>query len=137
VPKVDTIAIARDAFGEIANRFPSLRMTEEVGTPVEISIIIPVQPGCGQKIWLCLQNIDELHFSVGHFWLEWFPCTDNARVESYVEAVTGVLEHYRGKKCVKAELQAPEGSNWHTVGTWSTLWLPMPWTKGFKEIRNI
>jgi predicted N-acyltransferase len=54
----------------IASRFPNLRMAEDQGKPVEISITLPVQPGLKQKVWLCLQNKDELHFQVGHFWLE-------------------------------------------------------------------
>jgi hypothetical protein len=139
----DSETIARRAFSDIAARFPSVQMVEDVGVPVEISIAIPAQPGCNQTVWLCLQNLNELHFSVGSFWLEWFPCTNPQRVDSYVDAVVGyllgkyrVLEHYRCAKCVKAELQAPEGANWRTLGTWRTLHLPFPWRKTLKEIRN-
>ncbi len=139
----DPETIARRAFSEIAARFPSLHIVEDVGVPVEISLTIPAQPGCTQKVWLCLQNTDELHFSVGNCWLEWFPYTNRQRVESYVDAVVGflsgkyrILEHYRGAKCVKAELQAPENARWRTLGTWRTLSLPIPWRKTFKEIRN-
>jgi len=67
----DTEAIARSVFADIAERFPPLRMVENSGEPVEISITIPVQPGVSYKVWLCLQNHDELHFSAGHLWVEW------------------------------------------------------------------
>jgi predicted N-acyltransferase len=66
----DTEAIARDVFAQIATRFPALRMIENHDDPVEISITIPVQPGLSHKVWLCLQNHDELHFAAGHFWCE-------------------------------------------------------------------
>ena len=65
------LAVARQAIAEIAARFPSLQMIEEPEAPVELSILIPVQPGLNHKVWLALQNNDGLHLSVGHFWLEW------------------------------------------------------------------
>ena len=140
---MDTIKIARQAVADIAARFPTLRMVENPKDPVELSITLPVQPGLKQKVRLCLQNYDELHFSVGNFWLEWFPCTNPDRVREYVKIVCGylsgeyrVLEHYRGKRCVKAELQAPVAANWKTIATWSRLSLPIPWGKSFNEVRN-
>lgn len=120
----DTEAIARGAFAEIAKRFPSLQMVENHDDPVEISITIPAQPGLSCKIWLCLQNGDELGFSVGHFYCEWFPCTKPDRVGKYLAAVAGflsgnyrILEHYSGKRCYKAKLQRPEGDSWRTIAT--------------------
>jgi hypothetical protein len=87
---------------------------------VEISITMPVQPGLSHKIWLCLQNFDELGFSVGHFYIEFFPCTKPDRVEKYMDAVSGflsgnyrILEHYRGTKCYWAQLQKPQGLSDH------------------------
>jgi hypothetical protein len=139
----DAETVARHAFSEIAARFPSLNIVENVGDPVEISLTIPPQPGCKYSVWLCLQNFDELHFSVGNFWLEWFPCTKPERVKSYIDAVSGflsgkyrVLEYYRGEKCVKAKLQAPQSEKWRTLGTWSTLALPFPLRRTVREIRN-
>ena len=141
--RIDTEQIAEAAFAEIAARFPGLQVIRETDAPVEISLTLPVQPGLAHKVWLCLQNDDELHFSVEHFWLEWFPCTDPSRVRDYVDAVCGylsgqyrILEHYRGKKCVMAALQAPDGAGWKTIGTWGTPWWPIPWKKTFKEVRN-
>jgi hypothetical protein len=63
----DTEAIARNVFAEIARRFPSLQMVETHDDPVEISITMPVQPGLSHKVWLCLQNGDELGFSSATF----------------------------------------------------------------------
>jgi hypothetical protein len=140
---VDTLEIAKGAFERIREAFPRLEVVEDTTSPVEISLDIPVQPGLKHRVNLNLQNADELHFSVGSFWLEWFPCTDSAMVDSYVEAVTGfisgrlrVLEHYRGKRCIKAELQAPANGEWNTIGTWSTLSLPIPWRIELRVISN-
>ena len=141
--EMDTLQIARQAVAEIAARFPTLNMVENPQEPVDLSITLPIQPGLKQKVWLCLQNNDELHFTVGHFWLQWFPCTNPDRVRAYIDAVCGylsgeyrVLEHYRGKCCVKAELQVPSAADWETIGATSHLWLPIPWGKSFNEVRN-
>jgi hypothetical protein len=94
-------------------------------------------------VWLALQNNDELHFSVEHFWLEWYPCTKPSRVSEYIAAVIGflsgeyrVLEHYRGKRCVKAELQAPSDGGWQTIGTWSNLLSFLPMRQSFRAVSN-
>ena len=138
-----TYFIARRAFGEIAKRFPALQMIEEPDAPVEISIHLPVQPGLKYTVWLALQNDDELHFSVEHFWLEWFPCTDPLRVERYVRAVTGfisgdfrILEFSCFGHCFKAKLQAPNGDGWETIGTWGNLGLRIPFLITRREVRN-
>lgn len=143
VNAVDTLEIARHAFERIREAFPTLEVVEDTAAPVEISLNIPVQPGMKHRMNLNLQNVDELHLSVGSFWLEWFPCTDSAKVDSYVEAVTGfisgqlrVLEHYRGKRCIKAELQAPANGGWNTIGTWSTLSFPIPWRIEQRVVSN-
>ncbi len=136
-------AIARQAISEIATRFPSLKMIEEPEAAVELSILIPVQPGLNHKVWLALQNNDELHFSVGHFWLEWFPGTNPTRVAEYIGAVIGflsgeyrVLEHWRGNRCVKAELQAPSNGSWQTIGTWRNLFSFLPLRRSLREVSN-
>ena len=138
-----TEAIARGVFAEIAESFPSLKMVENHGEPVEISVTMPVQAGLSHEVWLCLQNFDELGFSVGHFYCEWFPCTKPRRVEEYLHAVIGflsgeyrILEHYNGAKCYKAKLQKPEGDRWHTVANWRTIWFPLSLKKVVKEVRN-
>jgi hypothetical protein len=140
---VDTEAIARGAFAEIAKRYPCLRMVENHDDPVEISITMPTQPGLAHEVWLCLQNRDELGFSVGHFYCEWFPCTKPDRVKKYLDAVAGflsgkyrILEHYRGTKCSKAKLQKPEGDRWRTVASWATISIPVSLKKAVRELRN-
>ncbi|WP_374301315.1 hypothetical protein [Ferrovibrio sp.] len=140
---MNALQAARNALSEIARRFPTLRMEEQPDDPVELSIKLPVQPGLSHDIWLGFQNENELHFSVGHFWMEWFPCTDKAKAAAFVDAVTGfisgryrILEHYRGKKCVRAELQMPDGDKWRTISSWARPSLPFPLKKQFREIRN-
>jgi len=119
-------------------------MVENQDDPAEISITMPVQPGLSQKLWLCLQNQDELGVSVGqHFYIEFFPCTKPERVKKYLDAVTGflsgryrVLEYYRGSTCYRAQLQKPEGDHWRTIASWATIWIPLWFKKTVKELRN-
>ena len=121
----DPLGIAQEAFSRIGARSPGLAMKQDMSAPVELSIEIPVQPGLKYAVHLNLQNRDELHFSVENFWLEWFPCTDPSRVEAYIETVSGflsghyrILEHHRGRRCTRADLQKPApGGGWTTIGT--------------------
>lgn len=135
--------IARDAILQISTYFPWLKLEENEGDPVELSVTAPIQDGIHQKIWLALQNDDELSFGVGNFQVEWFPCTDPDNASEFVKAVCGYIdgkyriwEHYRGHRCIKAELQSPEEAGWKTVATWSLLWWPFPLKKSFREVRN-
>ena len=138
-------ANARQAFDDILARFPNLEFVESEGSENELDIKIIVQTGIQYEVWLSFQNDDELHLGIGEFWGEWFPCTDIKVVNDYITAVAGcldggfrVIEHYRGTRCLKAELQAPDNNDWSTVYTWSRLWLPFPWTsKVSKEVRNL
>ena len=139
-----TEKIARAAFGEIAASFPRLEMIEEAHVQVEMDLHLPVQPGLKHRVWLSFQNSDELHLSVGHFWCEWFPCTDEARVRAYVDAVRGFLsgayrslEHHRNGDCFKAQLQRPVDGSWETVATWSKLRMPSFSKTTYRVIANV
>lgn len=140
----DNLIIAKAAFAEIAKKFPNLSMVENPEDPVDLSMTLPVQQGLKYKLWLSLQNKDELHFGVGdHFHIEYFSCAKPENVELFVRAVTGfvagelrVLAHYRGHRCVKSELQKRTHNSWHTVGTCMGLYWPIPWQKTYKVLRN-
>ena len=139
-----TEAIARSAFAQILAANPGLRWIENTEDPVEISISLPAQPGLNHKIWLALQNEDELHFSVGHFWLEWFPCTNALKTQSFIEAVCGfisgdcrVVEQYKGSECVKATLQCRDGETWQAIGAWSKLRFPSFSAAATKILANV
>ena len=100
--------------------------------------------GLSHKVSLCLQNHDELGFSAGRLYCERFPCTKSAKVEKYLDAVTGflsgryrILEHYRGTKCYWAQLQKPEGETWRAVANRATVWIPVFFRKTIKELRNL
>lgn len=142
--KSESVKIAEQAFARIIAGPPELIATPRLNDPVDVSIDLPVQPGLKHSVWLALQNDDELHFSVGRFWLEWSPCRDAATVDAYTEAVRGflagryrVLEHERNGECFKAELQAPAPQGWETVGTWSKLLVPSFSEAHFNVIQNI
>lgn len=122
-----TLEIAENAFAEIAGRFPSLIQHRRPDDPVEISIEIPEQPGLKHRVWLALQNGDELTLGIGAvFQTEWFPCTKPEKVDRYIAAVTGflsgefrVVAFLRDGRCVKARLEQPTGHAWRTVGYWA------------------
>ena len=139
-----SVEIAKQAFARILAALPHLIAERQPNEQIELQVELPVQPGLKHHVWLALQNNDELHFRVGHFWLEWFPCTDAAKVESYVAAVQGflsgryrVLESERNGRCFKSELQAPVLHGWETIGTWSRVRLPSFSRISFNVIQNI
>jgi|SRR5271165_95872 len=105
---------------------------------------IPAQPGLSFKIDLNLQNVDEFHLSASALWVEWFPCTNPKKVAQYFEAVSGlrsgrfrVLERWRGRRAVKAELQSSRKDGWESISGCSHL-LSIPWLqKSFKVVQNL
>lgn len=128
----DAETAARRAIETVLGRFPELASHNNPGDPVELSVTIPVQTGVRYEVWLAHQNGDELHFSVGHFWLQWYPCTEPERCQAFVDAVSGylagdfrVVEYLRLGRCFKAELQAPAGEDWKCIGTTKRLALPL------------
>jgi len=140
----DTADIARRCFEDIAAAFPELESRFHRNDPVELAMDIPRQHGLEHEIKLNLQNEDELHFSVGNFWCEWFPCRRPEKVEAFKRAVIGfiagdyrILEHLRGKRAFKAQLQAPDGTSWVTVAEWATLTWPFPLKKTTRVVRNL
>jgi hypothetical protein len=84
--------IASATFERIRAAFPTLTMNLDLHPAhVELAMDIPVQPGLPFKVWLDFQKGDELTLSASHFWYEWFPCTNQKKVDEYVEAVSGLL----------------------------------------------
>ncbi len=137
-------AVARRVFAELAARFASLTMEEHPEDPVEISIVIPEQEGCRYRVWLALQNGDELHLLVENFWLEWFPCTNPKVAELYLAAVSGflsgdyrIMEYSFLGECYLARLQAPHARGWKTIGTWTNLGVRLPGLIKTREVRNV
>lgn len=113
--------IALCTFEKIQAAFPALSMKLDLHpAQVDLAMEIPAQSGLPFDVHLNLQNLDELHLSASALWYEWFPCTNPRKVERYLEAVSGllsgefrILEHWRGKRPVKAQLQLPSA----TAGT--------------------
>jgi len=110
---------------------------------VDLEIDIPAQVGLSFRVNLNLQG-DELHLSASRFSVEWFPCTKPEKVDKYFEAVSGllsgrfrILEHWRGKRPVKAQLQRPNPGGWENVATWLDGSAVLPWPrKTFKVVQN-
>ena len=111
---------------------------------VELAMDIPTQPGLLFHIDLNFQNLDELHLSASALWVEWFPCTIPGESDEYFKAVSGllsgeyrILEHWRGKRAIKAELQCPMAYGWKSIKTSTHLpFLPWP-RKVFKVVQNL
>jgi hypothetical protein len=139
------VEIALSTFEIIKGRFPSLSMNlDSHHAYVDVMMDIPAQSGLCFNVNLNLQNIDELHLAASAFWCEWFPCTNPKKVERYIEAVSGVLsgefrilEHWRGKRPVKALVQRPHGSGWKNFATWGDISVLVPWPKKtLKVVQN-
>jgi hypothetical protein len=141
--RVDRASIVT-LFEGIECEFPNLHMQLQAVHPhVDLMLDIPRQPGLVFGVSLNLQG-DELHLSAGSFWLEWFPCTDAKIVARYRESVTGllsgeyrILEHYVGKRTVKAQLQRPVGEKWETIGTSSGIGGFLPWRRSTRVLQNL
>jgi hypothetical protein len=137
--------IASATFGKIRAAFPMLTMNLDVRPAhVELAMDIPAQPGLSFKVWLAFQNGDELTLSASRFWGEWFPCTRQKKVDKYLEAVFGllsgrfrILEHWRGGRVVRAELQSPTDGKWKSVATSINISGLIPWPpKKLRVVQN-
>ena len=135
---------ALTVFDRLRAAFPSLTMElDRKPEHVDLSMSIPCQSGLLFDVHLNLQNRDELHLSAGALWVEWFPCTNQDEKEAYLDAVSGllsgrfrILEHRRGRRVVRAEIQRPRGETWETIATWAAPSVPWP-RKTFTLLRNV
>jgi len=145
MPRTKQFEIALSTFEKIRAAFPALTMNLVLDDPhVDLAMDIPAQPGLAFKMDLNLQNLDELHISASTLWVEWFPCTKPEKADMYFEAVSGllsgefrILEHWRGRRPVKAQLQRPIRGGWESVATWGNVSAIVPWPKKtFKVVQN-
>jgi hypothetical protein len=136
--------IALSTFERIRAAFPALAMDLDLHpSQVDVALNIPAQHGLSFDVHLNLQNCDELHLSASALWVEWFPCTNPQKAGKYFEAVSGllsgqfrILEHWRGNRVVKAQLQRPSHGRWKTMANWLVM-LSIPWPpKTFKIVQN-
>ncbi len=136
--------IALSTFEKIRAAFPALTMNLDLHPKnVDLEMEIPAQAELLFRVNLNLQG-DELHLSASRFWVEWFPCTKPEKVDRYFEAVSGllsgefrILEHWRGRRPVKAQLQRPIRGAWESLATWGDVSAIVPWPKKtFKVVQN-
>jgi hypothetical protein len=137
--------IALSTIERLRAEFPALSMEFDLQPEgVDLAVDIPVQAGLSFPVFLNLQNLDELCVQTSSLNVSWFPCTNPQNVEKYWEAVSGllsgrfrILQHWRGKRVVKAELQQPTDEGWKTITGCSYLYSVMPWPpKRFKVVQN-
>ena len=139
----ENMAMAIELFKRIQDDFPNLTMRLDMKPiNVDMGLEIPEQNGLLVPVNLSLQS-DELHMNAGSFCLEWFPCQEEFIQKTFLGAVRGflsgrfrILEHCRGNRVVKAELQEPKGDGWKTIGTWSTVHMPWPFRRTTRTIQN-
>jgi hypothetical protein len=126
---------ASEVFNHIRAALPHLRIEPYLANGnVDAGIEVPVQGQLRFVVYLYLTG-DELNLTAGKgFWLEWFPATDPQVIAEYREVAVGLLsgeyrvvEHLRGNRLVKGQLQRPDGRGWQTVGTWRDLRSWRPW----------
>ncbi|MBY0224604.1 MAG: hypothetical protein K2Q28_02220 [Hyphomicrobium sp.] len=134
---------AHQLIATLAKRCPDLEIVPSEHSAGELGWNIPVQQGLTTELWLSFSNNDEMHFSLENFRISFFPCTDSIEGEKFVDAVSGfidgtyqIIEHYRGSRCVRADLQKPNGDEWETIASSSRLHWPLPYRKTFKTIKN-
>src|SRR5258707_3920574 len=126
--------IALSTFEKIRAAFPALTMNLDLHPKnVDLEMEIPAQAELLFRVNLNLQG-DELHLSASRFWGEWFPCTKPAKVDRDFEAVSGllsgefrILEHWRGRRPVKAQVQRPIRGAWERLATWGDASAIVPW----------
>ena len=87
--------------------------------PVELYMKFPTQTRLRAGFSLMLENEDELHFCVGHYRKAYFPMDDPKVLQLFRSHVLGfvageyrVLEHFRGQRFKRAELQCRKGLEW-------------------------
>jgi hypothetical protein len=131
-------------FERIRAAHPGLHMVLDADPrDVDVELTIPEQEAVAFPIRLNRQG-DELHLEAGdHFALEWFPARDRDVADRYFDAVDGLLagrcrivEHYRGRRAVRAELEALRGGDWRVLGTWSRARFPVPWRTTRRVLTN-
>jgi hypothetical protein len=134
---------AHQLIATVAKRYPDPEIVSSERTAGELDWNIPVQPGLTTELWLSFSNEDEMHFSVGEFHVSYFPISPPGPGEEFVDAVSGfidgtyqIIEHYRGSRCVRADLQKPNGDAWETMASWGRLHWPIPYSKTYKTIKN-
>jgi hypothetical protein len=112
---------------DVASHFQ--RLADEFGlsfqldplAPVELSLTFPRQPGLQRDIWVCLQNDDELWFTVDRFTYCAFPYPEVwPTYETLLKGIflgTCMVQH-NGRTSV---LMSLEGSEWTRVAVYWTL----------------
>ncbi len=136
----DEIHIARRAFDQICAHFPTLQYQLDANPHhVDLELNFPAQPDLLFDVTLTLQNRDELHLHASLLWVSWFPSSDPAVVGAFVEAVVGlisgefrIVEHRRGRRTVRAELQHPVDRHFETLT--GNSFLSFPWPRKRLEI---
>lgn len=109
---------------EINRRFPHLCTTLiQDHAHVDAMLEIHEQQGLLFAVSINLQG-DELHLNAGEFRCEWFPCSKDAVVAWFLEAVCGLLagdmrivEYKRGDLGVRAILQRCQSGKWRRVAS--------------------
>jgi hypothetical protein len=108
-------------FRRIAKNF-NLEVLKQEEDSVELSMLLPVQPGLKSEIWLCLQNIDELWFVVEDITCSMFPFKEVK--DDFEQALSGLLSgeyrlvlwnKYGDELPFKGEIQRPRDNGWETV----------------------
>jgi|TARA_R110002072_G_scaffold288375_1_gene454548 hypothetical protein len=114
-------------FRKIANNF-KLEVLKQEDDSIELSMILPIQPGLKSEIWVCLQNIDELWFVVENITCSMFPFKEVK--DDFEEVLSGLLSgKYRlviwtNEKCdlpFRGKIQCPTDDGWKDIHSYESL----------------
>ncbi len=119
------IRLAEELFQGVAAEL-ELDIAIDEDVPVEVSMTLPKQGGLKFEIWLCLQNIDELWFSVDDvFTTSRFPCQEviGDFRDDLVGFIKGdlrirVISHAKTGKVRSSFLERKDAGEWQVVSTY-------------------
>lgn len=127
--------IAHAIFSDIEAANPSVRFdkAEELVEGESLPVMdVREQPGVTLSMSLYISG-DELYLDCGAFHASWFPLKERPVREKYIDCVSGLLrgthrvvEHSRGSRITRANLQTWNGEAWVPVSSWSRLTWPWP-----------
>jgi hypothetical protein len=84
------ITRANQLFEQIAQKH-GLRLEWDTVSPVDSAAILPQQPGLDFRMWLNLQNRDEIGVQTDLFSAGWFPFKDPEKQTKFLTVVNGLI----------------------------------------------
>ena len=137
------IGRAKELFAQIAERH-GLHLEWDTQSPVEAAATLPKQRGLDFRLWLNLQNVDEIGVQTELFTASWFPFDDPKTETLFLTAVDGLISGDVRMLCFygpifvrphKVILQRRVGDRWEQIYKYGRLYL-LTWPVKEKIVIN-